>query len=160
MHKLLIIGVLIAFCFTPMLAQNMDSLIFQATNLIDQNRPQDAALIMENIVAKDTTNYDCYAFLGNYHFLLGEKAIKKADADYLTISVPNRMQMAHYQEVLKRIYYTDYLKADLFLTKALNLKKNDHLKKLTDTILAFKKKNGLDNDMEKKKNNKTLKAVN
>jgi len=160
MRKLLITGVLIAFCFSPILAQNMDSLIFQATNLIDQNRPQEAAIIMENIVAKDTTNYDCYAFLGNYHFLLGENAIKKADADYQAIAEPTRMQMAHYQDVLKQIYYTDYVKADLYLTKALNLKKNDHLKKLTDSILAFKRKIGLNAELGKKKITKTLKTVN
>jgi len=160
MRKLLITGLLIAFSFAPILAQEMDSLIFQATNLMDQNRPKDAALIMEEVVAKDTTNYDCYAFLGNYHFLLGENAIKKADADYQNITVPTRMQMAHYQDLLRRIYSTDYMKADLYLKKALNLKKNDHLKNLTDSIMAFKRKLGLDVEMAKKKISKTATGVN
>ena len=88
MRKLFIISVLISFCIVPVFAQEVDSLILQANSLVDQGRTGDATLIFENILVKDSANYESLAFLGNYHFLLGETAIEKANADFRLLLNP------------------------------------------------------------------------
>jgi len=61
------------------------------------------------------------------------------------------MQMAHYQDELKRIYYNDYEKANVYLLKALEINKNDHLIKLLASIESFKERIGLAPVTKKKK---------
>jgi hypothetical protein len=109
----------------------------------NQNRPDEAVRVYEKIMIQDSTNYESCAFLGNYYYLQGENAVKKAETDFAAIPQPNRMQVAHYQNELRRIFETSYWKSDLYLQKALLLKKNDHLEKLRATILAFREKLGL-----------------
>jgi len=151
MRKLFIISILILFCSAPVFAQEVDSLILQANSLVDQQYADEAALIFEKILNKDSANYESLAFLGNYHFLLGEMSIKKANADYQAIIQPNRMQTANYQSTLRKIYYADYVKANLYIQQALRINKNDHLEKLVAKIQAFKIKIGLTPVVGKKK---------
>jgi tetratricopeptide (TPR) repeat protein len=143
MRKLLLLNVFIGYCFIHAFAQNVDSLMIQARSLIGQNRSQDAALIYETILFCDSANYESYIFLSNYHFLLGKKATEKADSDFQTISQPSRMQMAHYHDSLKSIYFAYYEKANGYLQKALQIKNNDHLEELNGAIQSFKVKVGL-----------------
>jgi len=150
MRKFLFIGAFFCLCFSRAFALDTDTLMVQARSLVNQDKSRDAALLYEEALGKDSTSYEPSAFLGNYYFLLGKKALNEADAGYRAITQPNRMQMAHHQDQLKYIYHTYYEKAGLYLQKALRIQKNEHLKTLLDTILAFKQKIGLVPALDKK----------
>jgi len=143
MRKILVLSVFVSFCFSDVYAQNTDSLLLQAKNLIQQDRSVEAVSIYEKILLSDQGNYESYTFLGNYYFLSGQKAIAKADADYQLIQSPNRMQVAHHHDELKAIYFTYLEKADRYLLRALIIKKNDHLEHLVSIIQAYKERIGI-----------------
>lgn len=151
MRKLLIFICFMSVFFTSTSAQNVDSLLTVAQSFIDQNRTGDAAKLYEQVAVADDHNYESCAYLGNYYFLLGKQAIVKADFDYKSMMQPSRMQMAHYQDELKRIYNQYYTKSDLFLYKALEIQLNDHLSNLVMSIEAFKMRIGLVPSKTKKK---------
>jgi len=140
MRKILLLTCLIFLSLVTASAQNVDTLMNEAKRLSEQNHPAEAALIFEKIVEIDAQNYESLAFLGNYNYLLGKQMIDKMEADYKTISQPNRMQIAHYQDELKRIYDLYYEKADRYLMKALRVRGNDHLNKLIQSIQTFREK--------------------
>ncbi|MDD4922576.1 MAG: hypothetical protein PHS30_08900 [Bacteroidales bacterium] len=144
MRKIVILSGFILFFIVGAFAFSADSLLTQARILVNQDRIGEAALLYEKILAQDSANYESYAFLGNYHYLLGKSSLEKAETMFKGIAQPNRMQVARYQDELKRIYRADYEKADRYLLKALTIQKNDHLKKLVGTIQLFKEKIGLD----------------
>lgn len=143
MRKILFLFFLMGLSLIPALAQDIDSFQNEANKLIEQNRPEDAVILFEKIIATDTRNYESYAFLGNYRFLLGKQAIDKADSGYQKILLPNSMQIAHYDEELRAVYYNYYEKANSYILKALEIQKNDHLNNLIRLIQAFKEKVGL-----------------
>lgn len=132
-------------------ASEPDSLTMKARTLVDKDALLEAALIYEQIAAKDTSNYEASAFLGNYHFLLGLKAIEAENTYYRAIQAPNRMQMAHHMDELKKLYHEYYEKADRYIQRALRVSRNEHLEKLKVQMYAFKEKVGLVSQAEKKK---------
>jgi hypothetical protein len=140
------IGLLVCFLglgFGFSFGQEVDSLLLQGKSLLDQNRPTEAVPFYEQVLEKDARNYESLAFLCNYHYLMGVKALEKVETDYRSKSAPNRMQIAQYQEELKRIYYTYYEKAEVLLAKAFILKKNDHLDNIAGCIADYKQRIGL-----------------
>jgi len=140
MRKILLLSCFFLLGLVMASAQNVDTLMNEAKRLLEQNHPAEAALIFEKVVETDAQNYESLAFLGNYNYLLGKQMIDKVETDYKTISQPNRMQTASYQEELKNIYDLYYEKADRYLRKALHIRENDHLNSLVRSIQTFKKK--------------------
>jgi len=140
MRKILLLTCFISLNLLMASAQDVDMLMNQAKQLLEQSCSAEASLIFEKIVETDPQNYESLAFLGNYNYLLGKQMLDKVEAEYKTISQPNRMQTAYYQEELKHIYDLYYEKADGYLTKALHVRENEHLNKLLQSIQTFKKK--------------------
>lgn len=151
MRKLVSLTVFVSFILVQTFAQNIDSLKLVAKTFIMNDDPKEAALVYEKILVQDTTSYESYAFLGNYHFLLGEKAINNEYARFQVISEPNRMQLAQHMDELKRLYHLYYEKSEWYIQKAIRLNKNEHLDKLLTQIQACKLKVGLVTVTGKKK---------
>lgn len=151
MRKLLTLSVFICICLIRVFAQDVDSLLVQARDMVDQDRSVEAAQLYQMVLEKDSANYESNAFMGNYYYLLGKNASSKSDAAYLAIAVPNRMQMARYQDEMKRIYRDFYDKSDRYLQRALNIHQNDHLQKLYVAVQALKVKAGLVPILSKRK---------
>jgi|GEM_PF-2200922 len=153
MRKLLIITLFLSSVLVQAFAQDADSLKLVARTLILNDCPKEAALVYEKILVQDTASYESYAYLGNYNFLLGEKAVDKEYARFQVISEPNRMQLAQHMDELKRLYHLYYEKSELYLQKAIRLNGNEHLEKLIIRIQVFKAKVGLVAVTVKKKKN-------
>lgn len=151
MRKLLLLNCFFVLCLIQAFASGSDTLIYKARILIDKERCNEAASIYEKILESEVRNYESNSFLGSYYFLLGKQAVDSADMKYKAIVQPNHMQMAHYQDVLKDIYYNDYEKAKSYLLKALEVQDNDHLNKTLAAIQAFKQRIGLESVKNKKK---------
>jgi len=151
MRKIVILNLFVSFCLVQAFAQNVDSLKTVARSLIQKDFPQDAALVYEKILVQDTASYESLAYLGNYNFLLGEKAIDKEYARFKVIPDPNRMQSAQHMDELKRLYHLYYEPSERYLQKAMRLNKNEHMKKLMVQIQAYKEKVGLVTIVVKKK---------
>lgn len=143
MRRFLLLNCFLVLDLILVFAQNSDTLLTKARILIDQERCDEAASIYEKILETEVRNYESYAFLGSYYYLMGKDAVDSVEKEYKAIILPNHMQTAQYQDKLKNIYFNDYEKANTYLLKAFEIEKNDHLAKLMGTIHSFKVRIGL-----------------
>jgi tetratricopeptide (TPR) repeat protein len=124
-------------------AQTVPALMQQGKSLLEQNKTDSAVLCFEKVLTLDSKNYDALAYLCNYQFLLGQKALDKIETMYLAIETPTRMQVAQYNEDLLSLYDLYFSKAEKFLIQAYLIRRNDHLDDLAGQIADFKERIGM-----------------
>jgi tetratricopeptide (TPR) repeat protein len=124
-------------------AQAVPDLLLQGKTLLEQNKTDSAVMCFEKVLTLDSNNYDALAYLCNYHFLLGQKALDKVETVYLAHESPTRMQVAQYNQDLIGIYNLYFSKAEKYLIQAYLIRRNDHLDDLAGQIADFKERIGL-----------------
>jgi len=124
-------------------AQQVDDWLKQADTLFTKGQTAEAKALHEKILQIYPDCFESNVWLGNYHYLKGDARLHEIEADYKRIDGPSRMQTARYQEQQKTIYADYYSKADVYLKKALQIRKNEHLQQLTDAIETYRVRIGL-----------------
>ncbi|MCX6308027.1 MAG: hypothetical protein NTY32_04040, partial [Bacteroidia bacterium] len=83
------------------------------------------------------------AFICNYYFLKGKMELDRIETAYFIHESPSRMQVADYNDDLKRIYNIYFSKAEGYLIQAYLRRRNDHLDVLAGEIADFKERIGI-----------------
>ncbi len=128
---------------TTAFSQSVPALLLQGKTLLEQNKTDSAVLCFEKVLTLDGKNYDALAYLCNFYFLAGQRALDKVETVYLAHESPTRMQVAQYNEDLQSIYRNYYSKSENYLVQAYLLKRNDHLDDLAGQIAEFKERIGI-----------------
>jgi len=156
--QIFISAFLLTFCLlfsvSALAQEDVSKLSEQANILLESNKPEEAAAIHEKMLLVDSMNYESNAWLGNYYYLLGQKKVEDEESRYDAIANPGKMQTALHMDELKSIYRNYYDKADDYAKRALNIRKNDHLQNMVESIESFKISVRLASPPEKKRGRK------
>lgn len=133
----------------PVCAQSVSSRLEEANHLFRDGQTEEARKVYEVVVSMDSSCYEALAWLGNYYYLKGLEALTETENTYQAWREPTRMQLARYQNALRSVYWNWYAPSEVFLQKALDVRKNEHLQRLLDDVERYKQRIGVTKPMVK-----------